>query len=43
MVQNLTSYDNDDLLETKKYKARLSIALKAAKICVYEVDIVYVF
>lgn len=40
MVQNLTSYDNDDLLETKKYKARLSIALKAAKICVYEVDIV---
>lgn len=40
MVRDLITYDNNDFQESKMYQARLSIALKAAKICVYEVDIV---
>jgi len=40
MLQDRKTADRTDASEEKKYKMRLSIALKAAKICVFEVDLV---
>lgn len=40
MLNNTIGLENIDALEAKQFKTRLSIALKTAKICVFEVDIV---
>ncbi len=40
MFNDMPGTENIDALEAKQFKTRLSIALKTAKICVFEVDIV---
>lgn len=40
MSNDITPANAVDISDAEKYKERLNIALKAAKICVFEVDLV---